>query len=339
MSILYVDLPVGAGFSFTNDTENGYPKTLEDIVDHVKEFLTQFMKVFSEYQGRDLYLAGESYGARYSVAVANYWKDKAVNDTGLNLKGIIGGNGFLGPILDVADSSDFLYQTSMLEMEGYKQFKEQFQQMRKFAANQTTAMFALKMLLETIFTSNTKPTLFQNLTLYSDHASPLFTHRPFRMLACYVFLNNSIIKGLLHAGMNNTFQIYNEELLTTFASDWMRDISTFNEHVLNTSSVLLYTGQLDALFPSVNQRNYYKTLNWSHAEDYRQAERYPWTPYDGYYGFAGYMKTVNKEKTFTEVVILGMSHYGAVEKPDETYFLINEFIANISRVPSAPAAS
>ncbi|XP_070377071.1 probable serine carboxypeptidase CPVL [Dermacentor albipictus] len=63
MSVLYLDLPVGAGFSFTEDQENGYPTNLEAIVEHVKEFLTQFMKVFSEYANRDFYLAGESYAA------------------------------------------------------------------------------------------------------------------------------------------------------------------------------------------------------------------------------------------------------------------------------------
>uniref|UniRef100_A0A224Z0U8 Serine carboxypeptidase n=1 Tax=Rhipicephalus zambeziensis TaxID=60191 RepID=A0A224Z0U8_9ACAR len=341
MSVLYVDLPVGAGFSFTNDTDNGYPTKLEDIVGHVQEFLKQFLEVFSEYKTRDFYLAGESYGARYAVAVAYYWDIFGLNSLNLNLKGIIGGNGFLGPIFDVADSSEFLYYMSMVDSEGRATFKNKFQEMKGLAAskNETLQMYALKMLFDTIFTNQQTPTLFQNLTLFSDHASPMYTHRPLRMLYCFGFLNDSKTKVLLHAGVNNTFQINNKDLLEKFATDWMREISPFNEHVLNTSNVLLYTGQLDALFPSVNQRSYYKTLNWTHAKDYRVAKRYPWTPYSGYYGFAGYMKTVRTERTFTEVVVLGMSHYGAAEKPDEAYFLINEFIANLSESKSVPAAT
>uniref|UniRef100_L7M9C8 Putative serine carboxypeptidase n=1 Tax=Rhipicephalus pulchellus TaxID=72859 RepID=L7M9C8_RHIPC len=341
MSVLYVDLPVGAGFSFTNDTDNGYPAKLEDIVEHVREFLKQFLEVFSEYKNRDFYLAGESYGARYAVAVAYYWDLFHLNSLQLKLKGIIGGNGFLGPIFDVADSSEFLYYMSMVDSDGRAKFKTQFENMKELAAstNDTHKMYALQMLSDTIFTKDENPTLFQNLTLFSDHASPMFTHRPLRMLYCFGFLNDSKTKAMLHAGFNNTFHINNKYLLKKFATDWIREISTFNEHVLNTSNVLLYTGQLDALFPSVNQRNYYKTLNWTHAKEYRDAERCPWIPYNEYYGFAGYMKTVKEKRTFTEVVLLGMSHYGAAEKPNEAYFLINQFIANLTAAPSVAAAS
>nr|XP_050031931.2 venom serine carboxypeptidase-like [Dermacentor andersoni] len=330
MSVLYLDLPVGAGFSFTGDEQNGYPTSLEEIVLHVKEFLDQFVKVFSEYEGRDFYLAGESYGARYSVAVAHYWNIMNLSDSKLNLKGVIGGNGFLGPIFDLADSSDFLYQMSMVDSKGRTEFKERFQLMKRLAAseNVTHKMYALMLLTSTLFINDTSPTLFQNLTLYHDHASPMYTHRPVRMLYCAGFLNDSVTKVLLHAGANNTFQIINEVMLQTFAIDSLRDISTFNEHVLNESRVLLYNGQMDALFPSVNQRDYYRRLNWTYADDYRNATRYPWQPHPGYYGFAGYKKTVHN---FTEAVILGMSHYGAAEKPDEPYFLITQFIANSSK--------
>lgn len=337
MSVLYVDLPVGAGFSFTNDTDNGYPTKLEDIVGHVQEFLKQFLDIFSEYKTRDFYLAGESYGARYSVAVAYYWTKTNLQTLGLNLKGVIGGNGFLGPIFDVADSSDILYSTSMVDSDGRDKFKGQFQQMKNMAesGNETLQMYALVMLFNTIFTSDKTPTLFQNLTLFSDHASPMFTHRPLRMLYCFGFLNSTEIKATLHAGVNTTFQINNPTLLEKFATDWMRDISTFNEHVLNTSRVLLYTGQMDVLFPSVNQRNYFRKLNWTFADEYRNATRLPWVPHNGYYGFAGYIKKV---ENFTDAVILGMSHYGAAEKPDEAYFLISNFVAGSLEVQSAPTA-
>lgn len=324
MSVLYLDLPVGAGFSFTTDVTHGYPTKLEDIVQHVLEFLKQFLEVFSEYKERDFYLAGESYGARYSVAVAEYLL-KNPNNVSLHLQGIIGGNGFIGPVLYTADSSEFLYRTSMLTEEGYKTFAGHFEAMRNLLASHNYTM-ALGMLLTTIFADSTKvrPTLFQNLTLYNDHASPLYTERPLFMVACFLFLNGSTdIRKAIHVGENATFQYINEALLLTFASDWLRDISPLTERVLNESRVLFYTGQLDALFPSVNQRAYFATLNWTNAQAYRKASRCTWKPYLQYYGNAGYVK---KAVNFTEAVLLGMSHYGAVEKPDEVYYLMLQFV-------------
>ncbi|KAL1485501.1 hypothetical protein MTO96_031922 [Rhipicephalus appendiculatus] len=122
MSIIYLDLPVGAGFSFT-DNITAYPTSLEEISFSVIQFFEQFLKLFPQYVCRDLYVAGESYGARYSVAIADALI-KQENNTLLKLKGTIGGNGFLGPILDTADSSEFRYQTSMLDESGRKQFSD-----------------------------------------------------------------------------------------------------------------------------------------------------------------------------------------------------------------------
>lgn len=334
MSVLYVDVPVGAGFSFTGDNTT-YPKNLEDITITVIAFLTQFLELFSYYKNREFYLAGESYGARYSVAIT-HWMLNNENNVSLKLKGVIGGNGFLGPVLYVADSSAFLYQMSMLDMNGRTTFANKFVELRQLAesGNTTLQMLALQRLFDTIFTKQSGGTLFQNLTLYNDHASPMTTERPLLMLMCYLFLNTNTTKIMLHAGAETPFQLYNPLLLYSLSPDWLRDITTMNEHVLNKTRVLLYTGQMDALFPSVNQRTYFKSLNWTYANDYRSAARYPWRPHEKYYGFAGYITTVN---TFTEAVLLGMSHYGAAEKPDEVYYLMTEFIGNSSNVNTVPS--
>ncbi|KAH6923095.1 hypothetical protein HPB50_021531 [Hyalomma asiaticum] len=327
MSVLYVDLPVGAGFSFTNETA-AYPRRLEDIAEDVNQFLKQFLMVFSEYRGRKIFLAGESYGARYAVAIAENML-KYPHKLPLEPKGIIGGNGFLGPILDTADSSSFLYQTSMLTKEGYGVFAYQFEQMRQMLRQNETS--TLSMLLQTIFTDLTKKneTMFQRLTMYDDHASPLHTQRPWTMLACFRFLSqNKLFKTVIHAGANTTFQYNNPHLLRIFAGDWLRDITEMIEEVISRIDAFFYTGQLDALFPSVNQREYYKKLNWTGALRYRSAERYPWKPSEDYYGFAGYIK---KGVSFADAVVLGMGHYGAVDKPDEVYHLMTQFVSDSAK--------
>lgn len=324
MSVIYLDLPVGAGFSFT-DTNYSYAKNLKEISDSVMVFLHQFLSIFDQYVCRDLYVAGESYGARYSVAIADALL--TTKNTLFKFKGLIGGNGFLGPILDTADSSDFLYWTSMLDDEGYEQFKKRFNEMRYLKEIGNASMVPY-VLLTTIFAypNGTPLTLFQNLTSYEDHASPLYTSRPHNMLACFQFLSSNLTtREIFHVGQNRTFQYDNKYLWQSLIEDYMRDISNLTERVLNESSVLLYTGQLDALFPSVKQRAYYATLNWTHSEQYRNASRKLWRPptWNDYMGYAGFVKRVHH---FTEAVLLGMSHYGAAEKPDEVYYLMIEFI-------------
>lgn len=340
MSVIYLDLPVGAGFSYTNET-TAYPKHLEEISLHVMQFLQQFLQVFSEYQGRYLYLAGESYGARYSVASAYMMLQKEQENTvPMQLAGVIGGNGFLGPILETADSSDFLYQVSMLTSDGRNEFSRAFQEMKVLlpyaASNYTIAEYLLYKLFSTIFT-NTPPTLFQNLTLYDDHASPFYTKRPLQMLLCYGFLNNTAaFKKAIHVGENASFQYNNPTLLYTFAGDWLRDIRNMTQEVLERIRVLLYLGQMDALFPSVKQRAHIANLSWSQSEAYRNATRELWKPptWGPYSGHAAYLKEVTN---FTEAVVLGMSHFGAADKPDEVYHLVMKFLttAPLGLAPTA----
>lgn len=55
-SILYVEQPVGTGFS------QGVPniKNEHDLAEQFTGFLAQFLEVFSELKGKDTYLTGES---------------------------------------------------------------------------------------------------------------------------------------------------------------------------------------------------------------------------------------------------------------------------------------
>ncbi|KAK8765399.1 hypothetical protein V5799_032007 [Amblyomma americanum] len=329
MSVIYLDAPVGAGLSFTNNS--GYATEMKNITNDILEFLKQFLQLFGKYRGRDFYAGGDSYAARYSVALAY---EMLKNETAVDLKfqGIIGGVGFLAPVFDLADSSDFLLQTSMLNKTGYQIFKNQFSIMRMLAVqNNITAVY---MLLQTIFSyepPETKKTLFQQLTLYNSHASPLYTERPQSMLWSAYCAARPEFKAAIHAGANRTIEHANRTLLEKLIVDWMVDITEKVEYVLNHTRVLFYTGQLDALFPSANSQAYFERLNWTHSEKYRNANRTLWRPYgsvlkpyDLPISAAGYTKSAGN---FTSAVVLGMGHYAGFDKPDEIYHLIMQFLA------------
>ncbi|CDO76353.1 hypothetical protein BN946_scf185011.g17 [Trametes cinnabarina] len=67
-SILFLEHPVGTGFS------QGKPNiTNEDqLAEQVVGFMQQFLEVFRELQGKKLYLSGESYAGMYVPYIANY---------------------------------------------------------------------------------------------------------------------------------------------------------------------------------------------------------------------------------------------------------------------------
>ena len=59
-NMLYMDQPVGAGFSFT-DSQQGFANNEEDVAVDLYETLGQFFAVFPDMLQSDLYIAGEIY--------------------------------------------------------------------------------------------------------------------------------------------------------------------------------------------------------------------------------------------------------------------------------------
>ncbi|XP_062925601.1 probable serine carboxypeptidase CPVL isoform X2 [Mobula hypostoma] len=60
-SMLYIDNPVGTGFSFTDKTD-GYARNEDDVGRDLYSALIQFFQIFNDYQKNDFYAAGEMLG-------------------------------------------------------------------------------------------------------------------------------------------------------------------------------------------------------------------------------------------------------------------------------------
>ena len=58
-SMLYVDNPVGSGFSYSSF--EGLPSGQPGVGEGLYEFLVQFFTLFPQYQSNDFYVFGESY--------------------------------------------------------------------------------------------------------------------------------------------------------------------------------------------------------------------------------------------------------------------------------------
>ncbi|KAI0751275.1 peptidase S10 serine carboxypeptidase [Daedaleopsis nitida] len=106
-NIFFLDQPVGVGFSYADFGET--VETTEDAAKNVHAFLTIFFEAFSDFKGRPLHLAGESYGGRYLPAFASYVYDqnqiaRSEGRETLNLTSVLIGNG----IVDVSTYATYL---------------------------------------------------------------------------------------------------------------------------------------------------------------------------------------------------------------------------------------
>ncbi|KAG7086613.1 hypothetical protein E1B28_002557 [Marasmius oreades] len=83
-SVLWVEQPVGTGFS------QGKPniRNEDDLAEQLVGFFNQFLDIFSELKGKKLYLSGESYAGAYVPYIANYIYEHPTELPGWDLQGI-----------------------------------------------------------------------------------------------------------------------------------------------------------------------------------------------------------------------------------------------------------
>lgn len=87
--MIYIDNPVGTGFSFTND-DKGYVKNEKEVGRDLYEAISQIFTMFPKLQTHPFFITGESYAGKYVPALAYtiHLKKTAKNEkVPINLKG------------------------------------------------------------------------------------------------------------------------------------------------------------------------------------------------------------------------------------------------------------
>ncbi|QPH04318.1 Cell death protease [Epichloe festucae Fl1] len=103
-NLLFVDNPVGTGFSYV-DTNN-YVHGLSGMADQFIIFMEKFFRIFPEYEYDDIYIAGESYAGQHIPYIAKAILDRNAQKKPAekwSLQGLLIGNGWISA-RDQADS-------------------------------------------------------------------------------------------------------------------------------------------------------------------------------------------------------------------------------------------
>ncbi|KAI4616833.1 Cell death protease [Alternaria metachromatica] len=114
-NLLFVDQPVGTGFSYVNT--NSYLTELDQMADHMIIFLEKWFALFPEYEHDDFYIAGESYAGQHIpyIARAILKRNKEnLSKTPWALKGLMIGNGWISPVDQYLAYIPFAYQNGLM---------------------------------------------------------------------------------------------------------------------------------------------------------------------------------------------------------------------------------
>lgn len=96
-NVIFLESPAGVGFSYSN-TSSDYAKAGDNsTADDSYTFLVNWLDRFPQYKTRDFYITGESYAGHYvpQLAYTIVSRNKNLNQTRINLKGIAIGNAWI----------------------------------------------------------------------------------------------------------------------------------------------------------------------------------------------------------------------------------------------------
>lgn len=108
-NVLYVDQPLGTGFSTGDKVDTSEEEIAADFFTFLQEFLTEF----PQFKGRDFYITGESYAGHYIPAIsANILTQKTLD---LNFKGVAIGNGLVSVLYQYPQYAVFAHENNLVD--------------------------------------------------------------------------------------------------------------------------------------------------------------------------------------------------------------------------------
>ncbi|TVU31480.1 hypothetical protein EJB05_23167 [Eragrostis curvula] len=124
-NIIFLDSPVGAGFSYS-ETEQGYNSSDTKAVNHIIVFLSKWFDDHPEFLSNPLYIAGDSYSGKIVPTVTSQIIRgiQVGSEPPLNLKGYLVGNPVTDSSFDKPSKIPFAHGMGLISDEMYEAYKK-----------------------------------------------------------------------------------------------------------------------------------------------------------------------------------------------------------------------
>lgn len=120
-NMLYLETPVGVGFSYSTDSSS-YEVNDEITARDNLVFLQRWFLKFPQYYNRNLFIAGESYAGHYIPQLAKLMIEFNRKEKLFNLKGVALGNPVLEFATDFNSRAEFFWSHGLISDSTYKLF-------------------------------------------------------------------------------------------------------------------------------------------------------------------------------------------------------------------------
>jgi vitellogenic carboxypeptidase-like protein len=327
--LLFIDNPLGTGFSFTESAKK-LVKNQTEVGLNLYSSLLQFFQVFPSLQGNDFYVTGESYAGKYVPACAYTIHEFNKNaDQKINLKGVAIGDGAFDPANQFQNMGNLIYYLGMIdenELQVFKQYEGQIQSSLAKGDN-VGAFHAFDEMLNGDFYPY--GTYYANVTgMKGNYFNFELSPEGAGLTSWFVdWLRLDQAKNALHVG-EYPFAVYNATVERALIGTWMVGVTEFLVPLLENYKVNIYSGQNDIILGGPLTEQSLRQLSWSGQKEFLSATKKVWhipqgdgKPDD----IGGYVRSVGN---FRQVLVRGAGHMVPEDQPARAFDMITRFIDN-----------
>ncbi|XP_002737769.1 retinoid-inducible serine carboxypeptidase-like [Saccoglossus kowalevskii] len=331
VNILFIDNPVGTGYSYV-DNIDAMTTDVHGIALDLVTVIKAFIKKHDEFKTVPLYIFSESYGGKMTVAFSLELHTAIQNkEVTCDFRGLALGDSWISPIDSVMTWGPYLYATSLVDIKGMSAVngvanKCQHAIEKGDWKNATELWSDAESTIEEL-TDNVN---FYNILQHNADEQNVVEKKfledkyldyLYRRHVGYMDndalsnLMNGKIKDQLGIPKNVTWGGQSGEVFSTQAEDFMKPVVDTVDQLLSSTnlSVVVYNGQLDLIVDTPGTEMWMSDLTWDGIKEFDKAKRTP-LYVDGRIGdTAAFVKTY---KTLSFYWILNAGHMVPIDAGD-----------------------
>lgn len=330
-NIMWVDQPVGVGFSYGDKSE--YDTSEKEVGDDMFQFLQEFFAAHPEYQKQEFYVFGESYGGHYVPAIAHRVFTGNQNKGGLhiNLQGFGIGNGLTNPQVQYKYYPEMAYNNSYnIKAVAYPVYLAMkaaispcIKMIEKCQTNKAACLAAQSFCNAALVA----PYSASGLNVYDVREKCKVFPMCYDFSHIEKFLRLKSTLEQLHVDKHSAkWESCNMEVHAGFAYDWMKNFHGLVVPMLESGiKGIVYAGDADFIVNWLGCKAWTLELEWSKKAQFAAAEDKSWVV-DGKQ--AGEVRTVDN---FSFLRVFEAGHMVPLDQPKNSLEMLKAFTLSKSR--------
>jgi len=319
-NMLYIDSPLGAGFSHYNGTVNDIPNTAQATMEDIYLCLQLFFKneQFRGYRENRLYLSGESYGAKYVLHLGSIIdrENEKGNDGSvhLNLHGLMMFNGWVYSEIQHRVYIEYAYLNGMIDYKYYVEANTQMQHCMQLFANQQYEQAARNCSSLYFGILDGGDRLPNSFYVYDVRRMGSFPESAFTN-----FMNKDEIKKTLGTELLQ-FSTCGAGLFPHFGIDFHMNDAPLIPKLLSKYQILLLNGQFDIRSSVFGVNELVKQVEWNGKYTFDQM------PLDSIQLNGTISASFKSHNNLTLLTLYGAGHMAPMDQPQATFNVVKLFI-------------